>query len=221
MKLMPMKQFTALCTEIGTSTVTLRGKVQMAAVIAIGYTLVHGDVGATNRLFDSVKDAKTIRRDSLVAFIEKFSPATFMTSEKKFVMDRERRDTKFKDVVYDAEYVKLMDTNPWFDAKKESPLVSSLEVDTELDKWLRRMKKLAATPGCQVQDLALLGEIEAIQGRYNATKTLGISQATLARLQPEIEADNAAIRKARAEAAAKLAAEQANAVTLPPLQQVA
>lgn len=166
-KLMNGKQFTALCAELGEAVTSLRGKVQVAAVTAVGYSIVHGDVGAANRLIDAVGSAKTIRRDSLVAFLEKFGALAWSKGEKKFLYFRR------EDVEFDDDYVALMEANPWFGVVKEPEIASTLEVDVEVDKFLKRLRKLASEPKVDVKDRQLIAAIEEAQARYNARKYLG------------------------------------------------
>jgi hypothetical protein len=180
-KLMQAKAFNAFCAEIGQATGSLRANVQSAAVIAVGYSLLHRDTGAANRLIDSISAHKTIRKDSLVAFLEKFGAVKWDNADKTLHF-RERTDG----VEFSDEYVELMNANPWSDAKREAAPVSIYDVEAAFGKFLKSVHKYADDTAVMTRNRALLAVMERAYHKYIAEQADEQFETVVEKRKPDV-----------------------------------
>lgn len=139
--------------SIGKATAKLTKDIQVAAVNAVGYSIIHGDVTIAQRLYDAV--GTTVRRQSLVSFFEKYGQLCYSTVEKKFVF------FKVEDIKFDE--AKLMAT-PWQDAKKEV-IVSELDASDMVAKLIKRLES-GIEKQLTVKHSALLDDLKIMYAQY-------------------------------------------------------
>lgn len=154
MKLMNVKTFNALCASIGKATATLRSQIQEAAVVAVGYSILHRDITAGQRLLDSVSHHKTVRKDSLVAYLEKYGQFAWLKTDKKFAF------LKREGLQFNAEYVEAMSEDPWVEAIRVKEPVSKYDVTESFAKWLKTAHKFADDAAVAVVHKDFLTEVE-------------------------------------------------------------
>lgn len=180
-KLIKTAQFNALCAEIGKATGTLRAQVQTAAVVAVGYSMMHRDTGAANRLIDSIAHHKTIRRDSLIAFLEKFGALRWDNASKTLAF-RERTD----EAVFDDEYVALMSENQWTEAKKEPEPKSMYDIEDAAAKFIKTMHKYADDSAIKVRNRGLLTVLERAYHKYVADQADEQFETVVEKRKPDV-----------------------------------
>lgn len=156
--------------SIGRATAKLTKDIQLAAVNAVGYSIVHGDVTIAQRLFDAV--GTTVRRQSLVSFFEKYGQLCYSTVEKKFVF--------FKVEGIEFNEAKLMAT-PWQDAKKEA-LVSELDASDLVAKLIKRIES-SIEKKVTVKHSALLDDLKIMYAQYLQAEAEDAEQAEEAQLK--------------------------------------
>lgn len=156
--------------SIGRATAKLTKDIQLAAVNAVGYSIVHGDVTIAQRLFDAV--GTTVRRQSLVSFFEKYGQLCYSTVEKKFVF--------FKVEGIEFNEAKLMAT-PWQDAKKEA-LVSELDASDLVAKLIKRIESNIEKK-VTVKHSALLDDLKIMYAQYLQAEAEDAEQAEEAQLK--------------------------------------
>lgn len=164
---MALKAQSVLTKEIATigrAGIKLTKMIQDAAVQAIGYSLVHGDITIGQRLFEACP--KGVRRNSLVAFLEKFG--AFQWDAKNKRLAHRKNSTEFTEA-YEQD---LMAT-PWDDAKPEPEIVSVFDVTKEFDKFIKRMEKLRQDANITLHHKALLDSLQEASSHYQARLVLG------------------------------------------------
>lgn len=158
--LMSVAAFDGLLNKITKTGGVLNARIQIAAVTAVGYSIVHGDVRPANRLL--VAMPKGTRRDALVKWMEVHGHVAYMKGDKKFA--------HFKTAA-EFDEAKLMKA-PWYGAKKEAEPTSVYDVSAEFDKFVERIEKsierLGSSGETEVQHADLVKALKAASGQYHA-----------------------------------------------------
>lgn len=139
----------------------LRQDIQELAVQAIGYSIIHGDIRIAQRLFDAV--GKSVRRQSLVTFLEKHGQMYFSTADKKFLF-RKVEGIEFN-------YDELMEL-PWDEAKAEV-LVSEFDIEKQFEAFMKKIEgayKKHADTGLVIKNSALFDHLESARIKYSEEK---------------------------------------------------
>jgi hypothetical protein len=134
-KLLESAQFTALCGRIGRTQATLTADIQTAAINAVAHSLLHGNVQCAMVLYNVM--GKSLRKDSLVAWLEKYGAVAWSKNEKKFLYFK-RDDVKFTE-----EYAEQLAGDPWNTAVRQPDTTSKYDIDAMFDKFLARCRKIA------------------------------------------------------------------------------
>ena len=82
MTLLSSKELETKIAVVGKSAGELQSAIQECAVQAVGYSIEHGDIRFGQKLFDVLPNG--VRRQSLVAFLEKHGNFAWQAQEKKF-----------------------------------------------------------------------------------------------------------------------------------------
>lgn len=166
MALMNQSDLSKAIASIGKRGASLTKDIQAAAVSAIGYSVIHGDVTFGNRLLDAL--GTWTRKDALVAFFEKYGNFAWMKQEKKLAY--------FNAVAHMSEHdfeLWAEDLPQWDTAKRAPQIVSKYDVAAEFDKFLKRMEKLRQDSSIELRHKALLDVLEDTTAKYHARLVLG------------------------------------------------
>jgi len=157
MALMHTEALSKAIASIGKRGASLNKDIQTAAVAAVGYSVLHGDVTFGNRLLDA-----------LVAFFEKYGNFAWMKQDKKLVF------YKAIEGMTEKEFEEYAETLPQWDSAKRPPqIVSKYDVAAEFDKFLKRMEKLREDGTIELRNKALLDVLEDTTAKYHARLVLG------------------------------------------------
>jgi len=156
MALKSAQELSKLITAIGRIGKKIDEQIQVAAIQAIGYSIIHGDIRFGQQLFDNMPSGA--RRQALVTYLEKFGQFVWMSTEKKF--NFYKRD----DIEFDEEFLA---GRKWYDEKKEN-IVSDIDVQAMVDKLIKRIESAIEKGGVNVKNAALLDEIKLASASYNS-----------------------------------------------------
>lgn len=166
MALINQADLSKLVASIGKRGASLTKDIQSAAVAAIGYSVVHGDITFGNRLLDAL--GTWTRKDALVAFFEKYGNFAWMKQDKKLAF------FKAVELMSEAEFESFAETLPQWDTAKRAPqVISKYDVAAEFDKFLKRMEKLREDSTIELRHKALLDALEDTTSKYHARLVLG------------------------------------------------
>lgn len=139
--------------SIGKASAKLVKDIQLAAVNAVGYSIEYGDITFAQRLYDAVGTG--VRRQSLVAFFEKYGQLCYSSTEKKFVF------YKVEGIEFNEE---ALLATPWNDAKKEI-IVSELDAADMVSKLIKRIES-GIEKKVSVKNSALLDDLKIMYSQY-------------------------------------------------------
>lgn len=125
--------------SIGVAGNKLNTRIQIAACNAIHYSIAHGDVGFGQRLVLALNNGQ--RKNSLVAFLEKFGKFQWNKEEKSLVY-RKRDELKAEDATTLVETIDV----PWFEVLKAPEVKSMYDFDDGFSRFLKQAKKMAENP---------------------------------------------------------------------------
>lgn len=166
MALMTQADLAKAIASIGKRSASLNKDIQSAAVSAIGYSVIHGDVTFGNRLLDAL--GTWTRKDALVAFFEKHGNFAWMKQDKKLAY------FKAIDHMSEQDFEVFAESLPQWDTAKRAPeIVSKYDVAAEFDKFLKRMEKLRQDSTIELRHKALLDTLEDATAKYHARLVLG------------------------------------------------
>lgn len=125
--------------SIGVAGNKLNTRIQIAALNAVHYSIAHGDVGFGQRLVLALNNGQ--RKNSLVAFLEKFGKFQWNKEEKSLVY-RKRDDIPNTEATERVEAI----TEMWFDTIKPPAVQSMYDFDSSFEKFMKNAKKAAENP---------------------------------------------------------------------------
>lgn len=140
---------------VGKRVSLLTKEVQVLAVNAVGYSILHGDITIGQRLYEALGTA--MRRQSLVSFFEKHGQFVWSSSEKKFVFN------KREGIQFDPDMLMGM---PWDEAKAEK-IVSDIDVEDMVKRMIKRIEN-AINSGVEVKNKDLYSDLTHTLARYHA-----------------------------------------------------
>jgi hypothetical protein len=155
-KIMALMQSAELIKKIGAiekASAKLVKDIQLAAVNAVGYSILHGDVTIAQRLYDAVGNG--VRRQSLMTFFEKYGQLYWSSVEKKI------KFYKVDGIEFDE---KLLMATPWNDAKKEV-IVSEIDAADMVAKLIKRLEN-SIEKRVTVKHSALLDDLKIMYSQY-------------------------------------------------------
>lgn len=198
--LLASSEFTSLVGKIGTAQSELTSNIQLAAINAIGYANVHGDVRPGNQLMDAM--GKSMRKDSLLKYLEVHGNFAFMKADKRLAFFKNPEAVDFDN----AEAVAKLSTTPWNEAKKPQDLKSQYDVDDMFTKFLastRATIKKAQDANIRVKNIDLLDALSSTATHFEeqreemATRVRKLSPAVIARVELEQDWDEAIVINAK------------------------
>lgn len=155
--LMTAEQFAKLCDSVMKAQRKTDDDLQKLAIAAIAYSIQHGDVQPANRLFNAMQ--RSLRRDSMVKFLETHGQLAWITAEKKFQF------FKVENITFDHEKLAAL---KWYEAKKEAAIVSEYDLVAEFDKFLKRVTKMVEDKSVVVKDGGLFNYLTNASAEYHA-----------------------------------------------------
>ena len=144
--------------SIGRAGVKLTRMIQDAAVQSIGYSIEHGDITIGQRLVEACP--KGVRRNSLVAYLEKFGAFQWDTKNKR--LKHRKTELKFTD-----DYEEYLMGTPWDEAKPEPEITSVYDAAAEFERFMKRMEKLRKDANVTLHHKALLDALSATEEEYH------------------------------------------------------
>jgi len=119
-------------TSIGKVGNKLNMRIQIAALNAVYYSIAEGYIQYGDNLVMSLTNGH--RKNTLVAFLEKFGKFQWSKEKKSFVF-RKRDELTLESV---SEI-----TEQWYDTIKAPEPVSSIDVESKFESWLKNITKQA------------------------------------------------------------------------------
>jgi len=198
-KLMSSKEVKEALASVATNGKALRDLIQSIAVQAVLSSIVVGEksVEMANALLEACGTTKSLRRDSLVAYLERYGHFVWVKGDKKlafFVNDKVPRGKNT------ADYEAIMTTKMWDEAKREADVTSQYDMEAEVRKFIARMHKITSDKANTVEKAEALAIIEQSFVRWSAETTLKSMKADQSVLEAGEQADEIAARKAAAAA---------------------
>jgi len=185
MKLLEQKEIHVALKAITKSVTVTRQRVQEMAQQAVAYSIIHGDISIGKMLLEAISVNKSLRKDSLVAYFEKYGNFAWMKSDKTL---------KFFEAhpvgVLASDQEALILGAKWDEAKREAPIVSKYDMEAALQAFIAKWNKIAADSANTVENRDALTKVEATFAKWHAEKTL--------RSLPVLEGDE--LKEARDEA---------------------
>lgn len=168
-KLDTKDSITRSIAAIGRAGVRLIAAIQVAAVQVIAHCLKHGDTSLANALLDATPKHQ---RASLVAFLEAFGPFAYSKVDKR--LNHYKDNAACKDFIGKDITQEYADKLPrWESMVKPAEPKSCYDVQDEADRFITRMRKLAAVSTNDVKHKALLDDLTAAYNKYVARLALG------------------------------------------------
>lgn len=162
--LLPAAELTKKITEIGRSSARLNVAIQIAAVNAIGQSIIHRNVTPMNQLYAAV--GKTVRRDSLVRYLETHGNCAFVTADKAFKFFEVKKPEDF-----DGDVLMGM---AWDAATKEK-IDSIYDVAELVDKLIKKIEA-SIEKTHQVKNGDLLDELKLVMRDFHAGQYVEASE---------------------------------------------
>lgn len=206
MKLLEISQVHQALKLITKSVVVTRQRVQNLAEQACAYSIIHGDISVGVKLLEAVGVNKSLRKDSLVAYFEKYGNFAWSKADKKLSFF-----ASHKVGTLTTEQEALIVGAKWDEAKREPGITSLYDMEAECRRFIDRMHKLAAqakpssvlsdgtvVAGIVVDHAEALQAVEQAFAKWSAESTLAAMKAD----QDVLDAGEAQQRVADAKAAA-------------------
>ena len=150
-------------SAVGKTAGELQSAIQEVAVQAVGYSIEHGDIRFGQKLFDVLPNG--VRRQSLVAFLEKHGNFAWSKDEKCFKFFKGLGEPrKFDETA-------LLAIN-WASATKET-IVSSYDLETIMTKAIKAMEKAFKEhekSGVKIENSEVYDYLVSARDSYNADK---------------------------------------------------
>ena len=157
MALFSAKDLEAKIAIVGKSAGELQSAIQEVAVQAVGYSIEHGDIRFGQKLFDVLPTG--VRRQSLVAFLEKHGNFAWSAQDKKFAHYKTKET---------FDQALLMETS-WASSTKET-IVSEYDIEDMFTKFMKRVDsayKQHDTKGVAIKNSAMYDYLVEARDRYN------------------------------------------------------
>jgi len=208
------KSLVVALSMIAKSAVATRDKIQEVAAWACATSIINGDVSVGNALFETMGSSKSLRKDSLAAYLEEYGNFAWRKETKKFDFFLNKK-TGCADGTLTPEGEARITGTHWYEAKKEADVVSEYDMEKQLRVFIAKCEKQALEPANTILNRDVLFAVTNAFNRIVAEKTL----RTMVTDNTVIDATTAqqAAFKAKQRAAKKAA--KAEAVTVEPQLQ--
>jgi hypothetical protein len=145
MKLIDKKELSLQLKSLTKAIKMTTERVQTIAVQAIAYSILNKDAQVANELFVVVNQTKSLRKDSLVKYLETMGHLAFDTKEKKFGFLVNAK-IGCKPGVFTPEHEANVLALRWDNAKAEPKLVSEWDMEAQFRAFIGRMQKIVIDP---------------------------------------------------------------------------
>lgn len=196
MKLLELKELHVALKAITKSVTVTRQRVQDVAVQAVAYSIIHGDISVGKMLLEAVSVNKSLRKDSLVAYFEKYGNFAWMKADKALKFFEAHKVGKIE-----AAHEALFTSAKWDEAKRDTEIVSQYDMEALVRAFLSRMTKIVGDKANKVENPDALAAVEQTFVKWSAENTLRSMKVDSAVVEAGEQAD--AIAKAKAEAQAQ------------------
>lgn len=151
-----------MIAKVGKAGAALKVLIQNAAVQCIVQVVQHGNTGPARALVEATPKHQ---RSALTAFFEKHSPMRYDSTLKHLVLVA---DSPLRKLEISEEWVAGL---PSWESCSPAPEPRSIyDVEIEVEKFLNRMAKLAASPEITVKEKPLLQALIETNRRYQSEK---------------------------------------------------
>jgi hypothetical protein len=206
MKLLEQKELHVAMKAITKSTVVTRQRVQEMAQQAVAYSIIHGDISIGKMLLEAISVNKALRKDSLVAYFEKYGNFAWMKVGKTLKFFEAYKVGKL-----DADHEALIVGAKWDEAKREAEIVSKYDMEEMVRAFIGKMNKIAGDSANTVEHREALAIVEQSFVKWSAENTLKSMKVDDTVVEAGKQAE--AVAAKRAKAAARAAAKAAKATT--------
>lgn len=158
---------------IGRKAASLTKDIQVTAVDVVLHAVEHGDVTLGDQLVEAV--TKSIRRQSLMAWLEMNGPFVLQKGKRTFNLDKERAKAMRKEDP--AQLAEQLMALPWEDAKPEPEPVSVFDVSEAFDKFLKRVDGMVKDASVTIRNKELLELLSSEATRWHAERVLASTKA--------------------------------------------
>lgn len=151
-------------------------RVQTLAIQAAAYSFIMRDPTVANKLYEAVSTNKSLRKDSLVKYLEVNSHLAFDSKAKRFAF---HLNPKIGDTfgALPAECEAALIANRWDDAKAEPTIVSEYDMEAQVRAFIGKMTKIASDKAIKIKNPDALAVVEQTFARWSAEATLKSMQA--------------------------------------------
>jgi hypothetical protein len=164
-QIMEVSKLAKLIGVIGRQKVRTDAMIQTAAVQCIAQSVEHRNSTPAAQLFDVL--GKSSRRDSLVAYFERFGNLMWSKVDSKVTFCDVSKLPSRTLLAWTDEYAKSVEAVLWFNAKPEPKIKSTFDVEDAVEKLIgtieRNIKK-----GIEVSGTDLFDEVAAVFYAYRA-----------------------------------------------------
>jgi len=167
MKLLEMKELHVALKAITKSVVVTRQRVQDLAQQACAYSIIHGDTSIGKMLLEAIGVNKSLRKDSLIAYLEKYGNFAWKKTEKILVF----RAT-FPVGTLATDHEALIVSKAWDEAKREPEIVSQYDMEALVRAFIGKMTKITGDSANTVANPEALAVVEQSFVRWSAENTL-------------------------------------------------
>jgi hypothetical protein len=167
---MEVSTLASMISEIRGLLVKSSTMIQAVAVQAVYYSIADSNTTPAQQLYDALGTES--RKDSLLAFLEKFGNLAWSKTEKKIVFfNREKLLGKEKALEWTPDYAAEVAAAPWSAAKAAPAPKSIYDCDEEVRKFIGTMEKQALKGGVKNHHM-----LDVIRNAYNKEQ-LGLQDA--------------------------------------------
>lgn len=149
---------------IGRQKVRQENMIQSAAVQCIAQSIEHRNSTPAAQLYDVLSGS--VRRDSLIAYFERFGNLAWSKADKKVIFFDVAKVLN-KDIAWTNEYAAQVNAMLWFKAKPEPIVKSAFDVADAVEKLIASCER-AIKKGQTIHDVDLFDDVAAVFYRYRA-----------------------------------------------------
>lgn len=167
MKLLEQTVLHTALKAITKSVTVTRQRVQDMAQQAVAYSIVHGDTSIGKMLLEAIGVNKSLRKDSLIAYLEKYGNFAWIKGEKTL---------KFRATypvgAIAADHEALILGAKWDEAKREQEVTSKWDMEAMVRAFITKMNKIAMDEANTIDNREALALVEETFVKWSAEKTL-------------------------------------------------
>jgi hypothetical protein len=167
MKLLEQKELHVALKAITKSVTVTRQRVQEIAQQACAYSIIHGDTSIGKMLLEAIAVNKALRKDSLIAYLEKFGNFAWVKAEKTL-----KFRATFPAGAIASDHEALIVGTKWDEAKRETEATSKWDMEALVRAFITKMNKLASDAANTIENKEALALVEQTFVKWSAEKTL-------------------------------------------------